>query len=418
MKILYVVPSVQHPTMRGALRHYEFLLALARRHEMTLLALTRTEVTPEARRDLAAATQRLEIVTMDGHASPATRHRGILARIARRAELGTTVGRMRELFSKLVREEAFDVVLFHGKDVQPVIEALHDVPLVVDFCDATSMRERQRLRRAKVLNLPWRFWRYAAARRVEKKLVAQTSHLAFISARDRDAVMGPDSGATVIPNGIDLSYWTRRPELGDAPGNRLVFTGVMDYAPNADAALCLIERILPLLRPRLPGLELLVVGRDPTPALVAAGRRNPEVTVTGFVPDVRPYLERATVYVAPIRYASGLQNKILEALAMEVPVITSSVVAAGVRVAGAAGPPLETAESAADFVAAIVSLSRDDAERSRRADAGRRYVEDHFDWTRSATLLEALCMQAAALPDIRQGRTAREVVETLAVTNR
>ena len=400
MRILYLVPSVQHPTLRGALRHYEFFRALAERHTVTLLALSQTHVPEAVRAEIGSLAEGFEVFPIDDSDSRAGGPRGIRDRLAHRLRLRRAVRRMRERFIELLDSRRFEVVLFHGKDVYPVIEGMRDTPLVVDFCDATSMREGQRLRGARPWKVPWRLWRYLAVKRVEQGLLEHSRHLAFISPRDREAVLGPDSEALVIPNGIDLDFWTRASDHRQR--NCLVFTGVMDYAPNEDAALALIETILPLLQPHLPGIELLVVGRDPTPALLEAGRRHPAVTVTGFVEDVRPYLERASLFVAPIRYASGLQNKILEALAMEVPVVTTPVVASGVRVDGDADPPMRVAQGAEDFAAAVLSLLGDDAKRSRLAAEGRSFVETHFDWTRSAAMLEALCVEAVGLAPVGQ----------------
>ena len=393
MRILYVLPSLQHPTIqRGGLRHYHFLRTLARRHSITLLALAPTDATPEARAELASLVERCLVFPVDERAPRVGGRVGALRRIGRELRLRKAIRSMRRAFLALVRGESFDVLLFHGKSVYPVIQGFHGLPTVVDFCDATSMRLREQLRYARRLDAPWRLWRYLATRRLERSLLGQTRHVAFISSRDRAAVLGPESQATVIPNGIDLDYWTRQHDV-DRP-NRIVFTGVMSYAPNADAALQLIERILPALRATRPDVELFIVGRDPTPAVVEAGRRAPGVTVTGWVDDVRPYLEQASVYVAPIRYASGLQNKILEALAMEVPVVTTPIVVEGLRGGRGGEPPVRTAQAAGETAASILTLLEDDGERRRLAADGRRFVEAEFDWSREAGRLEAMCLAA------------------------
>jgi glycosyltransferase involved in cell wall biosynthesis len=222
--------------------------------------------------------------------------------------------------------------------------------------------------------------------------VQSTPYLAFISDRDRAAVLGDNHQARVIPNGLDLPYWTRRSH--NPQPNCLIFTGVMDYAPNEDAALYLIDHILPLLRPVVPGLQILIAGRDPTPALRKRGEQHPEVVVTGFVEDMRDYLEKATLFVAPLRYGAGMQNKIQEALAMQVPVVTTPIVADGLRTATGNGAPLCVADGPPAFANAIVSLLTQEAERARMAQAGRRFAEEHFVWQQSAAQLEELCLEA------------------------
>jgi glycosyltransferase involved in cell wall biosynthesis len=122
---------------------------------------------------------------------------------------------------------------------------------------------------------------------------------------------------------------------------------------------------LPHLKVSSPDVEVFIVGRDPSSSLQELAEQHPEVTVTGFVDDMRPYYEQSTVFVAPLRYASGLQNKIQEALAMGVPIVTTSITAAGVRVEEADEPPLYIADEPGDFANKISQLLGDQAERSR-----------------------------------------------------
>src|SRR5258708_6427204 len=195
-----------------------------------------------------------------------------------------------------------------------------------------------------------------------------------------------------LPQGVDNNYWRR--SFPPSGRNCIAFSGVMSYPPNADAAAFLLNKILPLVRQVFPKLEVLIVGRDPSPELVSVARRYPDVTVTGTVDDVRPYLERADVFVAALRFASGVQNKVLEAMAMEVPVVTTPVVAAGLRV-DAVEPQLVIGHTAEEIAAGIVRLLSNAAERARFATEGRRFVEAHCSWSYSAEKLEKLCLAAA-----------------------
>ena len=126
-------------------------------------------------------------------------------------------------------------------------------------------------------------------------------------------------------------------------------------------------------------MEIYIVGRDPTPRLCKIAKSYPQVTVTGFVQDMRDYLEQATVFVAPLRYASGMQNKIQEAFAMGVPVVTTPVVAAGMVTTNGEKPPLYIANGASEFNDCIVKLLGDADERKRLSQAGRCFAEAYFD---------------------------------------
>lgn len=232
----------------------------------------------------------------------------------------------------------------------------------------------------------------------------KSRNLAFISQRDRDAVLPRGCAAAVIPNGVDQRYWRRSGKV--TPSDKcIIFTGVMDYAPNDDAAVFLLDEIVPLVRRAVPDLEVLIAGRNPSQRLKRRAHTLPGVTVTGFVDDMRPWLERAAVCVAPLRYASGMQNKVLEALAMQVPVVATPVVADGVRMDDGRAPVC-TARGPLQFAETTVRLLGDEAERRRLALDGRRFVEKHFSWRRSAAALQQLCLAAAGLDRdfLRRGR--------------
>jgi glycosyltransferase involved in cell wall biosynthesis len=290
----------------------------------------------------------------------------------------------------LLKREIFDVVLFHGREALPVLDGV-DVPIVVECGDTNSTRLRQQMRQARFLSWPRLFFQYARERKLEEQLARKTSYRFFISTRDRENLLGPSDRSEIVPQGVDYDYWTRNsPPSGT---NCIVFSGVMNYPPNIDAAMFLMEKILPLVRRAIPHLEVLIVGRDPCPELLLMAQRFSDVTVTGAVDDVRPYLERADVFVAALRFASGVQNKVLEAMSMEVPVVTTPVVAAGLSVDGVE-PQLVVGHNAGEIAAGIVGLLADAEERARLSSAGREFVEDHCSWSRSAETLENLCLAA------------------------
>ncbi|NIW25064.1 MAG: glycosyltransferase, partial [Gammaproteobacteria bacterium] len=292
--------------MRGPSRHYHFLRELSRRHEVTLFSLTRSPVTAEALEEIGFYTN--GVMTFGTHSASTSRgarqlSRLLGARIHNEMEVQRAVEEMKRAVHLLLRSEPFDVVFFHGKHLYPVIEDLH-LPVVVDFCDATSMRIHTKMQYAPHWYRPLLWARRRQVRGLEKQLVQKTQHLAFISPRDREAVLGADRSAVVVPNGVDHTYW-RRAKKPDSSRNTIIFTGVMDYAPNDDAALYLVREIVPFVRRALPDVEVLIVGRNPSERLKAAAHGVPGVSITGFVEDMRPWYERAAVCVAPVRYASG-----------------------------------------------------------------------------------------------------------------
>jgi glycosyltransferase involved in cell wall biosynthesis len=397
LNILHIIPSFQHPKVRGPDRHYRFLKELSQRHDITLLTLVRSELPDEAIQELSSYTKRIftfdAVSRLNGsHGSPKRLEIIGSQRLKQFSVIRSAIKQMKERFSNLVEDDSFDVVLFHGKVVFPVISDFNGLPIVIDFCDATSMRVQKKMEHASKAKLPLLWLRYLQVRQTERSMVKKTPYVAFISGRDRQAVPGLKDEWRIIPNGLDLRYWKRTSY--NPQQNCLIFTGVMNYSPNGDAAIYLIDEILPLLRHKVPNLEILIAGRDPTPALLERARRNPEVTVTGFVDDMRTYLERASIFAAPLRFASGMQNKIQEAFAMEIPVVTTSVVAAGMQGEDGENPPILIADGAEMFAKTIIDLLDQKAERNRLAAAGRRFAEKHYDWSRSAEQLEQMCFEA------------------------
>lgn len=400
MRILYVTADIPWPLTSGYLRHYHFIRALSERHAVTLLALKGPDHGPEDEAALAPYVER--IVT-----EPAARGRRPLhIKVADRLRVVAAGGdaaaaRLGLAGARLAAERPFDVLLLSGKRTMPVLGPLPSMPIVADLCDATSTRIRRQMRHAPAHELPELALEYLEIRRVERALVRRARHALFASARDRSAVMRSSGGrpgatvatASVVPNGVDLDVWRRSsPELGR---DEIVLTGAMDYPPNVDAAWQLVSEVLPRVRATRPGAHVSIVGRDPAPRVQALAAR-PGVTVTGFVEDVRPYLEAASVFAAPIRHGAGIQNKVLEALAMEVPVVASPLAADGLRTEDGDVPPVDIARGPEAMAGRIV-------ERLRAADAGaqadpalRAYVAEHFDWGRNADRLEAILVDAAA----------------------
>jgi hypothetical protein len=404
LRILYVLFALQHPRLRGPNRHYHFLRELSRRHAITLLAITAQPIPGEILEELTGYTERLWLFDAEppslggpADATASQRHDGRWSRVRRqrRAAHGMQACLGRQIAAANHSNQRFDVVLLHGKNLASVVKDRAGLPLVVEFCDAASQRLRARrpyVPPARRLALALQV---ALVRRHEQRVARMTPHLAFISARDRAAVLGPDSRAMVIPNGVDLTYW-QRSAAGLPSGSRLLFTGIMNYTPNEDAALYLADHVLPRLRSAGTDVELVLAGRDPTAALRACAERQPGVTVTGYVEDLRPYLEQAMVFVAPLRFASGMQNKVQEAMAMGVPVVATATVAAGLTIDPADPPPLVVADGADAIAAQVRRLLGEPAERARLAEAGRCFAERYFVWPRSAAQLARLCHQAVA----------------------
>jgi sugar transferase (PEP-CTERM/EpsH1 system associated) len=222
-----------------------------------------------------------------------------------------------------------------------------------------------------------------------ERSVAQRAQRSFFVTDNEVALfhqLAPESAARVetISNGVDADFFSPDPlrqspfeaTAASDPQIPLVFTGAMDYWPNIDAVTWFVADILPALRQHWPQLRFYIVGRSPPPAVQALGA--PDVVVTGTVADVRPYLQHAAVVVAPLRVARGIQNKILEAMAMARPVVASQSCVEAIH----AQPETEllAAQSSANFVAQVSALLGDPQRCARVGAAGRHRVLSSYSW--------------------------------------
>jgi len=266
-------------------------------------------------------------------------------------------------------------------------------------------------RRAKVEGTPWGRlrWFYNYLQVLDREVRLQRRVDTAICMTEPDARVlrrfCPSVPVEVINTGVDLDYFT--PSTTPAAGQRLVFVGAFQHLPNVDAMNFFCRNVLPRIRAQVPSVEMLIVGSKPGPEVTDLGDL-PAVRVTGFVDDIRPLMESASIYVVPLRLGVGIRGKILEAWGMAMAVVATPVACAGLR--GENGRNLLVAESAVEFAECVVRLLKDPALRERLGREGRRTVEDHYGWEASARKLDALYGRLLRNPDCcrssHQGSTA------------
>ena len=242
------------------------------------------------------------------------------------------------------------------------------------------------------------------ARRVraaETRLSAGADAIAFVSDEEaalfRTVVNTGGARIVTIANGVDAEAFDPgkpwpRPAWG--VGSAFVFTGAMDYQPNIDAVVWFADEVLPAIRAVHSQAQFAIVGMNPAPSVKALTSR-PGVLVTGRVPDIRPYLAHATAVVAPLRIAQGIQNKVLEGLAMGRPTIVSTRALTGIGTADVT--PVIVADSADEWIAASLRLLDDSASAAALAARARPFVIDHFSWAARLRPLDALLHSACSV---------------------
>jgi glycosyltransferase involved in cell wall biosynthesis len=232
--------------------------------------------------------------------------------------------------------------------------------------------------------------------KLEKALLHQFDRILVTSRSDKQAYEAllpkntPHTPLQVLPNGVSLDDFYPD-ENAKRSSRTLVVSGKMSYHANVTMVLNLVEDIMPLVWREHPEVHLQIVGKDPHPKIQALGD-DPRIEVTGTVPHVRPYLQKAAIAVAPLAYGAGIQNKVLEAMACATPVVCTSQAVSALEVEP--GRHLLVADTPQTFAQSITDLLRDETRRAAIGEAGHAYVERHHRWDSIAALLEGIYQQA------------------------
>ena len=387
-RILVIGAWFPYPPRWGwAVRVYQLARQLAERNEVTLLTYA-----------TAADEANVPELESQGLQVKTVRHEALSTKQRRQAQLRSLFSRtpyepyrtyspeMQRAIDGLFANGSFDAVQLESTLVWP-FRFPEGTPLVldehnVDYETYARMREgtRSPVRKAFYLVEEGRVRRYVhdAWRR--------SSGLVLTSDREAEMAreVAPGAPTAVVPNGVDTDYF--QPGTEPVVPRTLVFNGALDYRPNLDAALFLVDKVLPRIRETHPDAKAVIVGRGGAEEIGQLQR--PGVEVTGEVPDVRPHLERAEIVVVPIPAGSGTRFKVVEGLAMAKPMVSTAVGCEGIGVLD--GEHLLVADAPADFAAAVVRLF-DDAELGRRlGEAGREYVDREYSWRRAGERLQAL----------------------------
>ena len=399
VKILYLCHRIPYPPNKGdKIRSFNEVRYLAARHELDLLCLADDPGDLKYRAELEKICRRVEVFPLDPTRAKA---RGLLS-LAKGNSLSAGYFHQRDMqqcCDRLLQEGDYDAVLcFSSTMAEYLFRAApqnKSPRRVMDFCDVDSDKWLQYAAESRAPMA----WLYRLENRrladYERRIYLAFDHSLLISEAEAllfRRICPEAREVAVIPNGVDYDYFS--PEREDArilpvDTPNLVFTGAMDYHANVDGVLWFCREIWPVLKGQFPELRFTIVGGKPTPAVLALAKLD-GVAVTGFVDDVRPYYRDADVCVIPLRLARGVQNKVLEALAMGKSAVATAKANAGIQAED--GTHLRLADSPRDFAAAVVALLHDRGERERLGGNARCFVTQHYDWATNMEKLEKLLM--------------------------
>lgn len=393
INILFVSATIPYPTIDGGrIRVLSLVSRLCRIHEVTFLTFITSpadeqgaaylremgmEVVGIRRSEQKSGSRALNALAALG---------GILKNSIQRKPL--TVAKyysveMVEALERLLRSRRFDIVHF---------EMLHTGQFLLEL---RSEGENSYTTVLGEQNIDSRIWRRLAREEPNllKKLIFRSQYRRFVSYESRIChrfdmclcvseedgrelkSICPAAAIEVVPNGVDTDYF--RPEEGDEEEECLVFTGSMDWRPNEDAVVFFCDQILPLIQAELPEVKFLIVGSNPTERVLRLGKRQ-GVVVTGWVEDVRPYISSAAVFIVPLRIGGGTRLKILQALAMEKAVVSTSIGCEGLNLQP--GEHLLVADKPRRFAEETIKLIGNGSLRRKLGENGRAFVQERYDW--------------------------------------
>jgi Glycosyltransferase len=229
-------------------------------------------------------------------------------------------------------------------------------------------------------------------KRFEREMCRRFDSVIAVSADDRE-LMKREYGAEAVydvPTGVDTDFF-RSTDSAKSSSHNMVFTGSMDWLPNDDAIRYFMREIMPLIKQKMPDATLTVVGRNPTPALVELGKRDPSLIITGRVDDVRPYIESSAAYIVPLRIGGGTRLKIFEAMAMEKAVVSTTVGAEGLQLTD--GVELLLADEPDAFADAVVSVLNDRSYASELGQRAASIVRKNYGWRQVTDSFVSICLK-------------------------
>jgi len=390
-KILYLVHRIPYPPNKGdKIRSYHFLKQLAQHYQVFLATFIDDEADWSYQEQLHDYCQNVYCAGLNPQLAKLKSLAGLLSGQALSLPYYQNQALQHWVDDTLAQQGIKKVVVFSSAMAQFVMDK-PDIDMIVDFVDVDSDKWRQYAEK-KTGPESWIYHREAKKLfEFEKHVAARSTSSFFVSRQEAELFkqLAPACQDKVgwVNNGVDTVFFD--PELNDpspysATEQALVFTGAMDYWPNIDAVTWFAEQVFPHIQKTFPRVKFYIVGSKPTKEVLALADTNQGIVVTGRVDDVRPFLKHAAIAVAPLRVARGIQNKVLEAMAMKKTIAATAAAMEGIEGFDALDVIQENdAEALAKVIVKRLGLDAS----SLHSDKNRHFVEQNFSWASSGQAL-------------------------------
>lgn len=389
LNLVVVAPRFPFPLDKGdRLTIFHLLEFFARRHLVSLVCFLEEGQDPAWAEKVAPFCARVEMVPLRKSRAYFNCATGLWGRTPLQIHYYRDAA-MRAAVGRVIDDLQPDLLYAHTIRMGQYIEPYRTYPRVLAMQIAMTLNYQRLAEHADNWASKLFFTtEYRKVRAFEAEYARQFDRVLLISQHDLDAIeqKRPLDNVFFSPHGVDFDYFAPDESVAKEPDS-LILTGNMNYAPNVDAVTYFCAEILPLVRQQVPAVKVNIVGADPAPKVLALAQ-EPGVQVTGRVPDLRPYMNRAQVALAPLRIGAGLQNKVLEGMAMGLPMVITSVANEGIQ--AKAPDHLLIGDTAEAFAACVVTLLQDADQRRRLGAAARTFIQQQWSWDKHFSDLEQL----------------------------
>ena len=385
MKILFLTSRLPYPPYGGdKLRVFNFIKYLSARHTVHLLSFIESETEKQYIGELGRYCARIETVLL----------KPVNSYINCALFSPTTIpfqaayyrdARMRDKADSLIASEKYDGIYVHLLRMAQYAYGHKETNRVLDLTDSLPLSIYRSLRYRRHLFYLFYLVEMLKIRRYEREAVRSFDRSLLISDADIKAekALGAEKNISIIANGVDLEYF--KPSSSGFDNRKIAFIGNLHSFPNRDAVLYFHEEIFPVIKSARPDAVFYIVGSNP-PEKIKKLADGKNVFVTGPVEDTRAYLGDAAALVCPIRVATGMQNKVMEAMAMGLPVVSTSISTQWIPEGRETG--ITTSDSSAGFADNVIKIMNDKGLRDKLSSISRKYAEENFNWEKNIRILE------------------------------
>lgn len=387
MRIFVLLPRVPYPIEKGdKLRAFNQLKHLAENHDVILCALSESKIDPDAYTQLIKFVDNIHFIELP----KALR----IVNIIRAFLLGKPL-QVGYYYNKKAQKRINQLIELYQPDhiyaqlIRVAEYVKHSpIPKTIDYQDVFSSNIRRRASMESFWMKPLLMFESKQLKKYERKVFSWFDNKTIISVPDRDLIDHPDKEEIVIiPNGVDTAFFHPKEEESEYD---LVFVGNMNYPPNVDGAEYLVNKILPLIREKKPQIKVLLSGANPHARVKAL--KSEHVEVSGWVDDIRDSYRKSKVFIAPMQIGTGLQNKLLEAMAMKIACVTSPL--ANDALGALDENEILVGNSPKQFARHVIRLLDDDTLRETIADNGYQFVLDNYEWFSATHKLEQIIIES------------------------